>query len=418
MSPELSRTGSHPRGNPQAGKARAKSLATRAFRPILILIVSGLLLAAAGLLPASTTSHADAAALGQARSELDQAKAELKARQFALDRLAQRHAEAEERLAATGDKLAGVEGDIKGAETDLAESQARLQKRMRNMYIDRGTGPLVVIETLMSANKSLASVLERISSLSKILQGDNDLFDQVERRVGRLRTLRAELQQRQNEQVQQAAQLEKARVDGLQVLEASKNDYNRLRQRVRALEEQERHRQEELARLAAEQARRKAVAAARLTGKSPKAASGAPSRVIVAKAGWIFPVQGPNSFINDWGFPRSGGRTHKGTDIMTPRNTPVVAVVSGTVSRTSPADRGLGGITVWLRGNDGNSYYYAHLESIAGGITPGTSVKAGQILGYAGDSGNARGGETHLHFEIHPGGGGAVNPYPTLAANR
>jgi peptidoglycan LD-endopeptidase LytH len=135
-------------------------------------------------------------------------------------------------------------------------------------------------------------------------------------------------------------------------------------------------------------------------------------------SGWVFPVQGPNSFINDWGMPRSGGRTHKGTDIMTPRNTPVVAVVSGAISKANHADKGLGGVTLWLRGDDGNSYYYAHLESIAKGVTAGTRVKAGQVIGYAGDSGNARGGETHLHFEIHPKGGGAVNPYPTLIKYR
>ena len=198
---------------------------------------------------------------------------------------------------------------------------------------------------------------------------------------------------------------------------------------MRRLEEEERKRQEaEAARIAAEKARQEAAAAAVASsrgggssrsdtgGSSSSKPSGSGSAV--ATSGWVFPVQGPNSFINDWGFPRSGGRTHKGTDIMTPRNTPVVAVVSGTISKTNPTERGLGGVTIWLRGDDGNSYYYAHLTSIADGIGKGDRVSAGQVIGYAGNTGNARGGETHLHFEIHPGGGSAINPYPTLVANR
>lgn len=133
-----------------------------------------------------------------------------------------------------------------------------------------------------------------------------------------------------------------------------------------------------------------------------------------ARIDLVFPVAEPNSYINSWGFSRSGGRRHQGTDIMAARGTAVFACVSGTIDKTMPYNRGLGGITIWLRGDDGNAYYYAHLNSIADGISPGTRVTAGQIIGTVGSTGNASGGSPHLHFEIHPGGGSAINPYPIL----
>jgi murein DD-endopeptidase MepM/ murein hydrolase activator NlpD len=130
---------------------------------------------------------------------------------------------------------------------------------------------------------------------------------------------------------------------------------------------------------------------------------------VLARGAWVCPVQGPHAFSNDWGQPRSGGRRHKGTDVFAPYGTPVVAPVSGSVA---DHDSGLGGKGFWLRGSDGNTYYGAHLSRF-GNVG---SVGQGQIIGYVGTSGNARGGPAHLHFEIHPGGGAAVNPYGTLRA--
>lgn len=119
------------------------------------------------------------------------------------------------------------------------------------------------------------------------------------------------------------------------------------------------------------------------------------------------PIQGGATFMNDWGFPRSGGRFHEGNDLFAPRRRPAVAVVSGTVVQTTGR---LGGNQVKLFGDDGVAYYYTHLDAFGAK----GRVSAGSVIGYVGNTGNAAGGPTHVHFEIHPGGGAAVNPYPRI----
>jgi murein DD-endopeptidase MepM/ murein hydrolase activator NlpD len=136
--------------------------------------------------------------------------------------------------------------------------------------------------------------------------------------------------------------------------------------------------------------------------------------------GWdlVMPVVGVEfrQVSDSYGDPRSGGRSHRGVDIFAPRWTEVVAVTWGRID--SIGNGGLGGRTIWLRGEDGRSYYYAHLEDWARGLRQGMSVSPGQLIGYVGNSGNAATTPTHLHFEVRDGRGGSVNPYYVLADAR
>ena len=122
------------------------------------------------------------------------------------------------------------------------------------------------------------------------------------------------------------------------------------------------------------------------------------------------PVEPPYSFVDTFGAPRPGGRRHMGNDIMAPYGARELAVTAGVVSREH--SNTLGGITLYLQGADGNEYYYAHLSRYA--VPQGTRVAAGQLVGYVGNTGDARYTAPHLHFEYHPGGGSPADPYPLL----
>lgn len=134
---------------------------------------------------------------------------------------------------------------------------------------------------------------------------------------------------------------------------------------------------------------------------------------IYSQPSFIFPVAGKGNkdAQSFWGADRDGGsRSHEGVDIFASRGTPVVAATDGFVSRTG--NQGLGGKQVWLRdGVLGNSLYYAHLDSVI--AQTGQQVKVGDTLGLVGNTGNAKGGATHLHFGVYSTGG-ATDAYPFI----
>lgn len=125
----------------------------------------------------------------------------------------------------------------------------------------------------------------------------------------------------------------------------------------------------------------------------------------------VFPMQGPCWFSDTWGAPRSGGRTHQGTDIIGAEGLELYAAADGTITKIYE-NYALAGNGVRLTMDDGTYFFYAHMTHVAEGLEVGSRVRAGDVVGYNGSTGNA--GTAHLHFEVHPGGGAAINPYPLL----
>ena len=129
----------------------------------------------------------------------------------------------------------------------------------------------------------------------------------------------------------------------------------------------------------------------------------------------VFPVQGKCYYGDIWHAPRSGGRLHLGVDIIAPTGKLVYAVTDGEIDKVYVDRPGsLSGNGVRLLQPDGTYFFYAHFDELAEGIELGVPVKAGQVLGTIGSTGNTT--TPHLHLEIHPQGGAAINPYPIVKA--
>jgi murein DD-endopeptidase MepM/ murein hydrolase activator NlpD len=126
------------------------------------------------------------------------------------------------------------------------------------------------------------------------------------------------------------------------------------------------------------------------------------------------PVDGVErrQIADTWGGPRSGGRTHEGVDIFAPRGTPVRSATRGVVLRVG--ENRLGGLHATVLGPGLQVHYYAHFDRF-GDFDAGDVVAAGDVLGYVGDTGNAKGTPPHLHYGIYTPGGGAMNPWPLLS---
>jgi murein DD-endopeptidase MepM/ murein hydrolase activator NlpD len=166
-----------------------------------------------------------------------------------------------------------------------------------------------------------------------------------------------------------------------------------------------------------------ARAANPMIGRVESAATALKPAVRLSQSGiLIFPLNPlPMCYLSktSFGQPRPGGRIHEGIDLMASLGQEIYAVGNGTLVRQAidgNADATLSGNAWKLQLSDGTGtyYFYAHLSKFADGLKVGDSVTTGQLIGYVGDTGDAGPGNYHLHFEVHPKGGAAVDPFPLL----
>lgn len=310
----------------------------------------------------------------QARDRVDAAKR-------AANDAANRFSEAQSRYEKLGDDVAELDRRIVATAAEASRYRDVAQRRAVIAYrhghtLSPPSDPLDALDAV-----SRRALLDRVNAR------DNDAVSRLQALEVDLKSEHDAAQRRRDEQRQALTRLQAERRQLDAKLAASQNAQ-------RALEAQ-------MKRDAAARS-----AAARSRGRSNDRAG----EILVTTSGpWTCPVSGA-AFTNDWGQPRSGGRHHQGTDIYAPRGAPNVAVVSGAVGESSG---GLGGTAVLLVGDDGSQYYYAHLAASVGGSR---RVSQGELIGRTGNSGNARGGPTHTHFEVRRGGR-RVNPFPLLRSH-
>lgn len=355
-----------------------------------------------------------------------QVAAEILRVQASADDVARRWAEAELRSEA-------LAGEILAANESVAATSVeydRLKGEMTQVAINRFTGRANETILVLGGNAMEAMQRDALRAIALDLGAAN--LDSVDAVQAQLASDQAHLEGLNAENVQLVIELAEsqtsinAQLAELAQLETHLRDEEVKREYEAQLaaqrQEEERVAATQAAALAAQEEQAAATAAATVRGSgspsiaptTPAAADPAPATTPVAAApaavfggsSWVCPVAGLNAFGDTWGAPRPGGRKHEGVDMMSPSGTPIVTVVAGVVT-FSTSERG--GNLASLNGVDGNRYFYGHLSSWEG---TSRSVASGEVIGYVGKTGQTN--ANHLHFEIHPNGGAAVNPYPTV----
>ncbi len=347
------------------------------------------------LIPATASAEVTLEDLRLARAEVSRISAELEDELAALEAVQVMQWEYEERVAA-------LQRDMEERERQIALTELAARERAVALYVNYGSrnAPAVIsVDNLTDAST-------REAYLNALVDEDRDVVTELEllqQDRSQLQDQLAEIAVKQDDVMAQVEVL--AEQVNARLAEASE-EYQALEEQWQ-IEEAERIRIAEEARLRREAAARAAEAAARLAAAR---ASGFSSSESIPAGARVCPMVGPHTFRDSWGEPRSGGRTHTGLDLVAAEGAPLVAIESGTI--WSPNWHYLGGIGLYLRGDSGDVYYYAHMASYGPGISDGVRVGAGQIVGYVGTTGNAA--TPHLHLGYQPGGGSLTNPYQLM----
>ncbi|MFN8121130.1 MAG: peptidoglycan DD-metalloendopeptidase family protein [Thermoleophilia bacterium] len=371
----------------------SRSLRTHLARALAVLAV---LLAAAGTAAAQPSVKASRAEVARLEGEL----AKLDARVGAV---AAEYNSAIDRLDEVKARLRRAREDLATSEGNLRTGQRLLAERLRGIY---AMGVPSDAELFLSSG-SLSAAVDLRHLMDRIAREDAATVSTLTRERARVAALKAELtvQRAASERQAEALAEKKTALDAAvagreRLLKGAKAG---LRRAIAA--EQERRRREAAA---------LALARAQSGGSIPYVPGAAEIAVLPGGVAHVFPVQGGASYSDDWMAARAGGRVHQGIDLFKSTGTPLVAVADGTIFRVGWNT--LGGWRLWLRDRAGTEFYYAHMSAYSEAAKEGATVTQGTVIGYMGTSGDAQGTPPHLHFEIHPGGGGPVRPYPIVSA--
>jgi murein DD-endopeptidase MepM/ murein hydrolase activator NlpD len=361
------------------------------------LLLAGL--AALGILvPAGGAAGLDPR-IEQSRAELRRARDAAVAATAALDDAVASYEEARAHLERLTIEQEQTREDVEAAQQAVDEADAQVRDRMIALYMH----PDLRLEAIDRAvlSDDVGDALHRLELVDQLARNGARKVQRADRMAGRVRAAEHD-HQVVTAGILDAVRTRRERASALGAALA------RARREVAAADRKVETVEATVAR-EEEQARRARERADRLA-RTPLAVSGGGTPPPVV-GGRVCPVGTPHGFTDTWGAPRSGGRWHQGVDMFAAYGTPLYAVEDGTI-RTS--DNALGGVSVHLTGASGDAYYYAHMSTRT--VVTGQRVRTGDVIGAVGDTGNARSTPPHLHFQYHPGGGGAVNPTPLATA--